>query len=176
MAFFEQGLVHLYTGNGKGKTTAALGLALRASGHGARVGVVQFLKGWDFYGEIAGLAFLPGVELVRTGRAEYVHKEAPLPEDFSEAQRGLKIAQSWLQDGLHDLVIMDEINVAVAYSLLSETMVQQTLASRIPSVEVVLTGRYASDALRALADLITIMEEIRHPYASGIPAHKGREY
>ena len=176
MALFERGMIHLYTGDGKGKTTAALGLVLRAAGHGARTGVVQFLKGWDFYGEIAGLGFLPGVELVRTGRADYVHREAPFPEDVTEARRGLQTAISWLSDGKHDLVVMDEINVVLDFGLIPEELVRSALEHRLPSVEVVLTGRGAPKSIQELADIVTVMEEIRHPYRAGNLAHQGREY
>lgn len=176
MALFEHGIIHLYTGNGKGKTTAALGLVLRAAGHGARIGVVQFLKGWDFYGEIAGLSFLPNVELVRTGRAEYVYKDAPLPEDFAEARRGLCVAAAWLCDGHHDLVVMDEVNVAMDFCLISPHDVLSALEKRGPNVEVVLTGRRAPQSIQERAEIVTVMEEIRHPYQSGILAQKGREY
>ena len=176
MTLFDRSMIHLYTGNGKGKTTAALGIVLRAVGHGARCGVVQFLKGWDFYGEIAGLGLLPGVTLVRTGRAEYVHKSDPWPEDFSEALRGLEVATTWLHDGLHDLVVMDELNVALDFGLVPEESVLFALTNRLPSVEVVITGRGAPKSIQELADIVTHMEEIRHPYQSGILAQKGREY
>lgn len=172
----EKGLVQVYTGNGKGKTTCALGLTLRAAGHGVPVAIVQFLKGWDFYGEIRGLGYLPGVTLERTGRAEFVKKSGPLPEDYDEARRGLETARQFIMDDTHKLVILDEINVALSYGLLSVRDVLQLIQNRPDGVEIVLTGRNAPEKILAIADLITEMREVRHPFSAGIKARKAIEY
>lgn len=176
MGVIEQGLIQVYTGNGKGKTTCALGLALRAAGNGIPVAIVQFLKGWDFYGEIKGLANLPGVTLERTGRAEFVKKTGPLPEDYDEARRGLELARQFVMDETHELVILDEINVALNYGLISVRDVLELVRNRPASVEIVLTGRDAPEKIIEAADLVTEMREIKHPFRTGVKARKGIEY
>lgn len=172
----EKGLVQVYTGNGKGKTTCALGLALRAAGHGVPVAIIQFLKGWDFYGEIRGLEYLPGVTLERTGRAEFVKKSGPLPKDYDEARRGLEKARQFVMDSTHELVILDEINVALNYGLVSVRDVLQLIQDRPAGVEIILTGRNAPEKILQVADLVTEMREIKHPFSSGIKARKAIEY
>ncbi len=176
MGTLEQGLVQVYTGNGKGKTTCALGLAVRASGHGVPVAIVQFLKGWDFYGEIQGLSYLPGVTLKRTGRAEFVRKTGPLAEDYSEARRGLEKAIEFVMDEKHELVILDEINIALNYGLISVRDVLEMIRNRPANVEIILTGRNAPEKILDVADLVTEMQEIKHPFRAGIKARKGIEY
>jgi len=172
----DRGLVQIYTGNGKGKTTAALGLALRAVGHGFKVVMIQFLKGWDFYGEIASSAFLPGFKLVRTGRAEFVNKENPHPEDLKEARRGLELAREALRSGEYDLVILDEVNVALHYGLIGLKEVLELIELKPHGVELVLTGRYAPRELLERADLVSEVVEVKHPYREGVPARQGVEY
>ena len=168
--------VQVYTGNGKGKTTAALGLAVRASGHGWRVKILQFLKGWDFYGEIRGLEALPGFELVRTGTPDYVPKGGARPVDLQEARRGMDLAREAETGGDYDLVILDEINVATDYGLVEPQEVRALLDARSPRTEVVLTGRYAPEAFLERADLVTEMREVRHPYRKGVKAREGIEF
>ncbi|EHM10860.1 cob(I)alamin adenosyltransferase [Thermanaerovibrio velox DSM 12556] len=170
------GMVQVYTGNGKGKTTAALGLAVRAVGHGRRVKMIQFLKGWDFYGEIRGAGFLEGFELVRTGTADYVPKGGARDVDFSEARRGLELAREALSSGAYDLVILDEVNVAMDYGLLNVEEVLEVIGGRHERTEVVLTGRYAPEEVIAAADLVTEMREVKHPYQKGVKAREGIEY
>lgn len=176
MAIYERGIVHIYTGNGKGKTSTALGLVLRAVGHGARVGIIQFLKGWEFYGELKGLSFLPQVDLERTGRATFVDKKAPRAEDYTEAAKGMALAEEWILSGTYDLIVLDEINVAVHYGLVSWEDLKHLLEKRPNHVEVVLTGRHASDDACRFADLVTVMEERKHPFSKGLKAARGREY
>ena len=118
MSLFERGLVHVYTGNGKGKTTAAMGLIVRCVGHDGKAAMVQFMKGWPFYGEIKGLSYLPNVELFRTGGDKCFRKGEHSDRDLKEAQRGLEIAEKCLTNPKHDLVVLDEINVAVDFGLL----------------------------------------------------------
>jgi cob(I)alamin adenosyltransferase len=172
----ERGLIHVYTGDGKGKTTCALGAALRMPGHGGKVAIVQFLKGWSFYGESAGLSYLPNVRLERTGRAEFVDKRAPLLDDFAEAERGLTLAEGFLVSGSFDMVIMDEINVAIDYGLISARSVVGALRRRQPWVEAILTGRNAPSELIALADVVTEMKEIKHPFKKGLASRMGVDF
>jgi cob(I)alamin adenosyltransferase len=176
MPVLERGLIHVYTGDGKGKTTCALGAALRMAGHGGKVAIVQFLKGWSFYGEIAGLSYLPNVRLERTGRAEFVDKRAPLLDDFAEAERGLTLAEGFLVSGSFDMVIMDEINVAIDYGLISARSVVGALRRRQPWVEAILTGRNAPSELVALADVVTEMREIKHPFKKGLASRMGVDF
>jgi len=172
----RKGLVQVYTGDGKGKTTAALGLALRASGQGLRVYIIQFMKGWPFYGELEGVKHLPGVTLRQFGRPDFVNKDNPDPEDVRQAQEALDHAQQVLTEGQNDLVILDEVNVAVDFGLIKLADLMELLNRRPPHVELVLTGRYAPRELIARADLVTEMLQIKHPYTEGVPARKGVEF
>ena len=171
-----KGLSQVYTGDGKGKTTSAIGLAIRLLGHGGRVAIVQFLKGWEGYGEVAFLEALPGVSLERTGRADFVRPRGPQPEDYAEAERGLRLAEQRIAGGDYDLVILDEINVALSYGLISTRIVLDMLKRRPVHVEVVLTGRGAPDSLLDAADLVTEMVNRRHPFERGIKAREGIEF
>lgn len=173
---FDPGLVQVYTGDGKGKTTAALGLTLRVAGHGGKVAFIQFMKGWDFYGEIAGLALLPGVRHERTGTPDYVYRGKVQPVDIEEAKRGLALAEKCLVSGDHDLVVLDEISVAVDYGLVDADAVVRAVKGRPPHVEVVITGRSAPPAFLDMADLVTEMREIRHPFTKGIASRRGADF
>ncbi|MFP4482964.1 MAG: cob(I)yrinic acid a,c-diamide adenosyltransferase [Thermovirgaceae bacterium] len=176
MALFEKGLVHVYTGNGKGKTTAALGITLRVTGHGGRVAFIQFMKGWPHYGETAGLASLEGVEHFVTGRPDFVDRAHPDPVDVFEARRGFKRAAAVLEAGKHDLVVLDEVIVAIDYGMLSAFQTIEALAARAPHVEVILTGRGAPPELIECADYVTEMMERKHPFRKGVPGRMGAEY
>jgi len=176
MALFEKGFVHVYTGEGKGKTTSALGLTLRFAGHGGRVAFVQFMKGWPFYGEISGLAKLESVDHIVTGRPDFVDRRNPDPVDISEARRGFEKALNILSEGSHDLVVLDEIIVAIDYGILSSAETLKALKSRPAHVEVVLTGRNAPTELLDYADYVTEMVEIKHPFRKGITGRRGSEY
>jgi len=172
----ERGLMQVYTGNGKGKTTAALGLALRMAGQGGRVAFIQFMKGWDFYGEIEGLKRIPNVRHERTGTPDYVYRGQESPVDQNEAQRGFELARECLQGGHYDLVVLDELNVVLDFGLLDLEPVMEMLRSRPSHVEVVVTGRGAPQLLLDAADLVTEMREIRHPYAKGMVSRRGIDY
>lgn len=173
--FGETGLVQIYTGDGKGKTTAALGLALRAAGQGAKVAIVQFMKGWDSYGELKSVRLLPNVTLVQTGRPDYVYRGKETQQDYDEAARGLAEAGRFAAAGV-DLLILDEINVALDYKLLKLADVADFVRSKPSGTELVLTGRAAARELLELADLVTEMREIKHPYQHGVKARRGVEY
>lgn len=171
--------VHVYTGDGKGKTTAALGLAIRALGAGLDVYLGQFIKGMR-YSEIATLEALdralgPGrLELRQFGRGCFIGRE-PEAADFAAASAGLEAARNAILSEDWDLVILDEINVAMAKGLVVESEVLDLLERRPPSVELVLTGRGAPEAIRARADLVTEMRCVKHYYETGVQARDGIE-
>ncbi|MBC7259891.1 MAG: cob(I)yrinic acid a,c-diamide adenosyltransferase [Chloroflexi bacterium] len=172
----QRGLVQVYTGDGKGKTTAALGLALRASGHGLRVLIIQFMKGWPNYGELKGVKHLPGVELRQFGRAEFVDKDNPDPADIRMAHDALQAAAQALERGECDILILDEVNVALDFGLIALDEVLRLLDAKPPTMELVLTGRNAHPEIVRRADLVTEMLDIKHPYAEGVQARRGIEY
>ncbi len=169
------GLVHLYTGNGKGKTSAAFGLALRMAGHGGKVLIVQFLKGMPT-GEVIAAKKIPEIEVMRFGSKEFVNPKKPRPEDLEMARKGLYAAKGAMSSGEYRLVVLDEINVAVSFNLLSENDVIAAVKERHPSTEVVLTGRYAPKSFYDLADYVTEFKEIKHPFSRGVPAREGIEF
>lgn len=166
----------MYTGPGKGKTTAALGLALRMLGHGGRVALVQFLKGQAETGELAALGRFPGFLAEQAGRRAFVDLARPAAEDVALAEGGLRRAAELLASGEYRLVILDEVNVAAGYGLLQSSEVLKAVQARAPGVHVVLTGRQAPPEFLAAADLVTVMQEIKHPFQAGLPAQEGIEY
>lgn len=168
------GFVHVYTGNGKGKTSAALGLALRALGYGMKVYIAQFLKGMD-YGELHSLKRFENVTLERFGRPRFIHGK-PDEEDVKLAMEGLKRCREVVSSGEYDIVIMDEANIAVFLGLISVKDLLEVIAKRHERTEVIITGRYAPKELIDVADLVTEMVEIKHYYSKGVQARKGIEY
>jgi len=171
----EKGFIHLYTGNGKGKTTAALGLGLRAVGAGLKVHIIQFMKGRK-YSEIDAVKNLPNFTISQFGRDEFVYKEKPEKIDVDLAQKGLAYAKDVIKNGKYDLVILDEINVAVDYNLISLKDVLNLIKDKPEKLELVLTGRYANPELVKISDLVTEMLEIKHPYQRGVNCRKGIDY
>lgn len=169
------GLLHVYTGEGKGKTTAALGLALRAWGHGLRVGVVQFMKKGEDYGEVQALHRM-GIEVFQFGTGKLITKGRHCQEDVDRARRALDLSRSMLRSGEFDLIIMDEVNVALYFGLIPLDDVLDALRQRDSGVEVICTGRNAPEELRKEADLVTVMTVEKHPYDDGLEARKGIEY
>jgi cob(I)alamin adenosyltransferase len=173
----KKGLILLYTGNGKGKTTASLGLAIRAIGHGEKVYMIQFMKGSESYGEVQAVRkYLPGFDLVQKGQDTFVKKGNPSPEDLRLAREGMDLARKVISEGKHDLVILDEINVAVDYGLVPEEDVLNLISLKPEHVTLVLTGRYASEKIMEKADMISEVKEIKHHYKKGIPGQPGIEY
>jgi cob(I)alamin adenosyltransferase len=169
-----QGFVQVYTGDGKGKTTAALGLALRAAGAGLRVYFGQFIKNAD-YSEIKALArFADCITVRQFGRGCFLLTE-PAPEDRAAARRALEGLSEALTSGDYDLVIADEANVAVALGLIEANDLVSLIDRRPEQVELVLTGRGAPDAVLARADLVTEMRCVRHYYDRGVLARQGIE-
>lgn len=170
----RKGIVMVYTGDGKGKTTSAMGLVLRAVGHGQRVAIIQFLKGQPT-GEIEAIAkHLPGVEIHRFGREVFVDPANPDPVDEKLAQDGLHTAISLLK-GDFDLIVLDEINVALDYALISRQKLISAIETRRASMTVVLTGRGLVPEVERIADMISEVKEIRHHWRKGIPAQDGIE-
>jgi cob(I)alamin adenosyltransferase len=171
----KQGLVQIYTGNGKGKTTAALGLSLRAAGRGLKVFIAQFVKGM-FYGELEALKrFAPQITLHQYGRKCFIRDE-PTEEDVRLAREGWQEIRDVLKSAKYDLLILDEIGIAIHYRLISLEEVEELLRSKPDSVELVLTGRKIPEALYEQADLVTEMREIKHYYNAGVQARKGIEF
>jgi cob(I)alamin adenosyltransferase len=170
-----RGLVQIYTGDGKGKTTAALGLALRACGHGLKVFLAQFAKGRN-YGELAALErFSDLVQFRQYGREQFIHGE-PSPEDIALARKGFQEVQEVAAGRACDLLILDEIGIALYYRMLGLEEVQRFVRDKPEPLELVLTGRRMPEELFELADLVTEMREIKHYFARGIQARKGIEY
>lgn len=177
MAKLEKGYIQVYTGNGKGKSTAAFGLALRAVGRGLRVKMIQFMKTTADYGEqIAFQQWVPQIECCAYGSGQWVKKGQGRPADYAQAAAAMAEAAKALDSGDYDLVILDEINNACFFQLIEPQTVVDMLARRKPWVEVVLTGRNAPKAILAIADLVTEMQEIKHPYQQGVEARAGIEY
>jgi len=169
-----KGYIQVYTGNGKGKTTAALGLAVRAVGAGLKVYIAQFLKGMD-YAELHSLKNFPNITLERFGRPQFIHGK-PDKEDIRLAQEGLKRIREVLSSGNYDVVILDEANIAVHLKLFSAEELIEAIRGRASNVEVVVTGRYAPEELLKIADLITEMKDVKHYYEKGVQARKGIEF
>ena len=177
MAELSKGLVQIYTGEGKGKTTAAFGLAIRAVGHGFRVYIIQFMKGRGGYGELEGLKrLLPECQLEHFGAQGWVHKGENIDEHSQEVRKAFMRAQEIIISGEWNIVILDEILNALWFELIPESEVLELLSKKPPHVELVLTGRNASQALIERADLVTEMVQRKHPYEQGIMARLGIEY
>jgi cob(I)alamin adenosyltransferase len=176
MAEKFKGYVQVYTGNGKGKTTAALGLCLRAAGHGLRSYIGQFLKG-QAYGELAAARKLkPFVTIEQFGRKGFVHVTAnPDEEDVRRARAGLEKCRRAMLSRRFSIVVLDEINVALHFRLLDDKAVHSLLDQKPAEVEVVLTGRFAPPSLLRRADLVTEMKDKKHYYARGVRARVGIE-
>jgi len=172
----EQGLIQVYTGEGKGKTTAALGLALRAAGQGLRVHIVQFLKGRPNRGERRALQHQPNISLVAFGRPSFVNCDSPDPEDLRLAQEALQHCLDIISEHRYDVVVLDEINVALRCGLISLDQVLALLDAKPPQVELVLTGRDAHPGIMERAHLVTEMRAVKHPYDQGIGSRQGIEY
>jgi cob(I)alamin adenosyltransferase len=171
----ERGCVQVYTGNGKGKTTAALGLALRAVGRGLKVCVFQFIKGGGPYGEhLIAEKLAPLFTIIQSGRPGWVNIK-DISEDRQVAQVALQQAKEILISAAYDLVVLDEINGAVGFGLIDVEQVLDLIALKPAGLELVLTGRNAHERVIAVADLVTEMREIKHYYAAGVPARTGIE-
>ncbi|BBE31704.1 cob(I)alamin adenolsyltransferase/cobinamide ATP-dependent adenolsyltransferase [Tepiditoga spiralis] len=163
--------VHVYTGNGKGKTTAALGLALRAIGAGKKVFIGQFVKNMD-YSEINSLKLLPNNKIEKYGVSCFIDRN-PEKKDYEAAKNGLKRIKEILSTNEYDIVVLDEINIAMYFKLISVEEVLKVLKERNKNIEVILTGRYAPKELIEYADLVSDIKEVKHYYNKGILSRKG---
>jgi cob(I)alamin adenosyltransferase len=171
-----KGYIQIYTGNGKGKTTAALGLALRAAGHGLRTVIIQFMKGWIDYGEIGGVKMLaPRVELHQCGRDTFVNPKNPDQVDLDLAKKGLSLAEEAIRSKQADILILDEIVCTVSFNLIEEERILQLMKDKPVGMELILTGRGATEKMIEIADLVTEMRDIKHYYEEGVDARIGIE-
>ncbi len=169
-------MIQVYTGTGKGKTTAALGLAMRALGHGLKVYIIQFMKGNIRYGELETARQLsPNIVIKQMGRETFVDRENPDKIDVELAQKAFQLAREVIVAGAYDIVVLDEINVAVDYGLISLEELLRLLDEKPPHVELILTGRDAKREVLERADLATEMLEVKHYYREGIQSREGIE-
>jgi cob(I)alamin adenosyltransferase len=172
----SRGLVHVYTGEGKGKTTAAIGLALRAAGHGLKVHIVQFMKGGPESGELIALRRQPNITVRRFGTGRFVNLSQPGAEDLRQAHLAVCHILDLLRAGGYDILVLDELNVALHARLVSLDQVLSILAARPSHVELVLTGRGAHAEIIERADIVTEMRAVKHPFTFGVPARRGIEF
>ncbi len=170
------GLVQVFTGDGKGKTTAALGTVIRALGHGLKVYIVYFMKGDYDYGERHILSKLPNVTINSFGHEGFTDPANLKTEEIAQAEKALAAARKAMLSGSYDLVVLDEVNVAAAWKLIEIDEVAKLISDKPPNVELILTGRKADTKLIKLADLVTEMLKIKHPYEKGTTPRKGIDY
>ncbi len=172
----SKGMIQVYTGKGKGKTTAALGLAMRAFGHGLKVYIIQFMKGNIRYGEVETARQLsPNLVIKQMGRETFVDRNNPDKTDIELAQKAFQLAKEVIAAAEYDIIILDEINVAVDYGLISLEALLDLLDSKPAPVELILTGRDAKREVIEKADLVTEMVEVKHYYRDGIHSREGIE-
>lgn len=170
----NRGYIQVYTGNGKGKTTAALGLTLRAAGAGKRVFFAQFIKGRR-YSEVKAIEqFLPTVEIKQYGLDCFIAKK-PTQADIDAAQKGLNEIKEIILSGKYDIIVLDEANIALFYGLFSVQELIDVITQKPTETEIIITGRYAPPELIEVADLVTEMKEIKHYFNKGIEARIGIE-
>jgi len=175
----KDGLVIVYTGKGKGKTTAALGIALRAVGHNYKICMIQFIKGSWHYGEMTSSKRLePEFELIAIGKGfvGIIDDNTPIEKHKKIADAALHLSREKIISGNYDIVILDEINYAVNLGLVKLEDVLDIIKIKPPHVNLVLTGNYARDEIIDVADLVTEMKEIKHPFKSGVKAKKGIDF
>jgi cob(I)alamin adenosyltransferase len=176
LAKYSRGLVIVLTGDGKGKTTAALGQALRALGHGLKVLVVQFMKGKKYGEVLAAEKYLPNLTTLQCGLDSFVMKNNPAPVDIELARQGLNLAKKAISSGEYNMVILDEINVALNFKLISLEDVLEMIKNRPSNVDVILTGRYAPPEIIEIADTVSEVKEIKHHYTKGFKERAGIEF
>ena len=169
-----KGYIQIYTGNGKGKTTAALGLALRAAGAGKKICFAQFVKGGT-YSEVKALRmFIPSVEIRQYGSNRFI-RNTPTQADIEAARKGLTEITQLIISGEYDIVILDEANIAIYYGLFSADELIEVLKQKPDETEIIITGRHAKPELIEIADLVTEMQEVKHYYTKGVEARTGIE-
>jgi len=175
----KNGLTIVYTGKGKGKTTAALGIALRATGYKKKICMIQFIKGSWHYGEMKSSKRLePEFEMVAIGKGfvGIIDDKSPKEDHQKIAKEAIKISNEKIQSGKYDIVILDEVNYAVNLNLISLVDVLDLIKSKPQNVDLVLTGNYAKEEVIEAADLVTEMKEIKHPFQKGIKAKEGIDF
>ena len=171
----EQGFIQVYTGKGKGKTTAALGLAFRALGHGLKIFIGQFMKGQPYGELISAKQYKDQLTIEQFGLQSFVHVEKATQKDIRLAKAGLKRIEEVILTENYNIVIMDEINVAIYFKLVSVSDVLRVLEKKPSNIEILCTGRNAPNELLERADLVTEMKERKHYFNNGITARKGIE-
>ena len=172
----RKGLVQIFTGDGKGKTTAAVGTIIRALSHGLKVYAGVFMKGDVPSGEWTFLANQPGIKIERFGVNTFLNPENIKPEEREQAAKAMQAAARAVTGGEYDIIVLDEINVAVGWKLISVQDVIDLIEKKPANVELILTGRRADAELMKRADLVTEMLKIKHPFDTGIKAREGIEY
>lgn len=176
----DLGLIQVYTGDGKGKTTASLGLALRACGHGLKVCMIQFMKKDENYGEWKSGRFLPNFKIYQVGRNDFVDLENPSSLDIKLARDGWDRAKNIIQSMEYDIIILDELNVVLACKMINTESVVNFLHNVFTKLskppELIFTGRYAPKEIIAIADLVTEVKEIKHYYHAGVESRPGVDY
>lgn len=170
------GLLQVYTGTGKGKTTAALGVVLRASGRGAKSLMIQFMKDDEGYGEVAGAKFIPSFELKQVGRDSFVNFQNPDPIDLEMMSAGWEFAKKAIISQKYDLIILDELNIGLAHNMLPTKEVVSFLKEQRGMTEIITTGRSAPQELIKIADLVTDMQEIKHYFFNGVQSRDGIDH
>lgn len=175
----EPGLTIVYTGKGKGKTTAALGIVLRAIGHNKKICMIQFIKGSWHYGEMTTSKKLePDFEMIAVGKGfvGIIDDKSPREDHEQIADEAIKICKLKIQSGNYDIIILDEVNYAINLGLIELDDVIDLIKTKPPSLDLVLTGNYAKNEIIELADLVTEMKEIKHPFKQGKKAKKGIDF
>lgn len=175
----KKGLTIVYTGKGKGKTTAALGIALRATGYNKKICMIQFIKGSWHYGEMSSSKRLePEFEMVAVGKGfvGILDDNSPREDHEKIAQEAIKISNEKIHSGKYDIVILDEVNYAVNLQLISINDVLNLIKDKPSDVDLVLTGNYAKDEVIEMADLVTEMKQVKHPFQRGIKAKEGIDF
>lgn len=172
----QLGLIQVYTGDGKGKTTAALGLAFRASGHGIKTLMLQFLKDDQHYGEFIAKGNIPNFTLEQVGRNDFVNFSNPDIIDIDLAKAGFEKAKKAILSGEYDIVILDEFTLVIKYNLVELDEVLNFLKSPRPQTEIIITGRYAPEELIQIADLVTEMKNEKHYFSQGVNTREGVDH
>jgi len=173
----DRGLIRVITGEGKGKTTSALGMAMGAVGKGLKVFMVQFLKTPDTSGEHVAVAALgPSFKICPMGRRGFIHRRGIEPEDRDMAQQAVEMVHVEMMGGSYDVIVLDEVNVAIHVGLVGEEDLLRIIDAKPPRVELIITGRYALPSVIERADTILEMKKIKHHFDRGIPPQEGLEY
>ncbi len=170
----QKGYIQIYTGDGKGKTTAALGLALRAAGHGKKTYIAQFMKGQS-YGELKSIQRIDEITIAQFGKDTFIHINQATAQDIQMARDGLDQAIHAMNSGDYQIIILDEINMAVYFKLLTVDEVLEFIKQKPVEIELILTGRRAPEQFIKIADLVTEMKEVKHYYKAGVESRDGIE-